>query len=96
MLDVLSLAYEVAAGNADWPALAFKLSELLEGERTLLFLLDAHTEAVELLASKRNSLHDAHHEAMECLGQMLWESQRAGRPPDGDAYVACVQRRATR
>ncbi len=52
-------------------------------------------QAVELLAARRNSLHDAHHEAMECLGQMLWESQRAGRPPDGEAYVACVQRRAT-
>ena len=52
-------------------------------------------QAVELLAAKRTSLHDAHHEAMECLGQMLWESQRAGRPPDGQAYVECVQRRAT-
>ena len=52
-------------------------------------------QAVELLAARRNSLHDAHHEAMECLGQMLWESQRSGRPPDGDAYVGCVQRRAT-
>lgn len=53
-------------------------------------------QAVELLTARRQSLHDAHHEAMECLGQMLWESQRAGRPPDGDAYVACVQQRATR
>ena len=53
-------------------------------------------QAVELLAARRDSLHDAHHEAMECLGQMLWESQRSGRPPDGQAYVACVQRRATR
>ena len=53
-------------------------------------------QAVELLAARRNSLHDAHHEAMECLGQMLWESQRAGRPPDGEAYVECVQRRATK
>ena len=52
-------------------------------------------QAVELLTHKRNSLHQAHHEAMECLGQMLWESQRAGRAPDGDAYTACVQRRAT-
>ncbi|GAC1390098.1 MAG: DUF1841 family protein [Variovorax sp.] len=52
-------------------------------------------QAVELLAARRSSLHDAHHEAMECLGTMLWESQRAGLPPDGDAYVACVQRRAT-
>ena len=53
-------------------------------------------QAVELLAARRNSLHDAHHEAMECLGQMLWESQRSGTPPDGAAYIACVQRRATR
>ncbi len=53
-------------------------------------------QAVELLTRKRNSLHQAHHEAMECLGQMLWESQQAGRPPQGDAYIACIQRHATR
>jgi hypothetical protein len=52
-------------------------------------------QAVELLAARRASLHEAHHEAMECLGQMLWESQRSGRAPDGQAYVDCVQRRAT-
>ena len=53
-------------------------------------------QAVELLTHRLNSLHDAHHAAMECLGRMIWESQRSGRPPDGDAYVACVQRHATR
>ena len=53
-------------------------------------------QAVELLTAKRNSLHDAHHETMECLGKMVWESQRAGRPPDGAAYIDCVQRQATR
>lgn len=53
-------------------------------------------QAVELLTHRLDSLHDAHHAAMDCLGRMLWESQRAGRPPDGDAYVACVQRHATR
>ena len=53
-------------------------------------------QAVELLTHRRDSLHDAHHEAMECLGRMLWESQRAGRPPDGAAYIDCVQRQATR
>ena len=52
-------------------------------------------QAVELLAAKRNSLHDAHHEVMECLGNMLWESQRSGLPPDGQAYIDAVQRRAT-
>ena len=52
-------------------------------------------QAVELLARRRGSLHDAHHEVMDALGQMLWESQRSGRPPDGAAYVDAVQRRAT-
>ena len=53
-------------------------------------------QAIELLTHKRDSLHQAHHEAMDCLGKMLWESQQAGRPPEGDTYIACVQRQATR
>lgn len=52
-------------------------------------------QAVELLTYRRDSLHEAHHEVMDCLGQMMWQSQRAGRPPDGPTYIACVQRRAT-
>ena len=52
-------------------------------------------QAVELLTLRRNSLHEAHHAAMDCLGKMIWESQRAGRPPDGEAYIGCVQRHAT-
>ena len=52
-------------------------------------------QAVELLAHRRQSLHDAHHAAMDCLGRMIWESQRAGRLPDGAAYIDCVQRSAT-
>ncbi|MCS6811231.1 MAG: DUF1841 family protein [Tepidimonas sp.] len=52
-------------------------------------------QAVELLAARRGSLHQAHHEVMDCLGRMIWESQQLGRPPDGAAYVAEVQRRAT-
>lgn len=53
-------------------------------------------QAVELLAAKREDLHAAHHEVMDCLGRMVWESQRAGRPPDGAAYIDCVQQRATK
>jgi hypothetical protein len=52
-------------------------------------------QAVELLTARRDSLHDAHHETMDALGQMIWESQRSDRPPDGHAYIAAVQRRAT-
>ena len=53
-------------------------------------------QAVQLLAAKRNSLHEAHHEVMECLGDMIWQSQRSGLPPDGLVYLAAVCARATR
>ncbi len=53
-------------------------------------------QAVELLAARRGSLHDAHHEVMECLGEMIWASQRSGVPPDGHAYLEAVRQRATR
>lgn len=52
-------------------------------------------QAVQLLAARRNSLHAAHHEVMECLGEMIWASQRSGLPPDGQAYIDAVRRRAT-
>jgi hypothetical protein len=53
-------------------------------------------QAFELLAAKRGSAHDAQHEVMECLGEMVWASQRSGLPPDGERYLECVRRRATR
>ena len=101
--------YHAALANVD-TALA-TMHEAVEGQGNPFLHLSMHLsiseqcsidqprgirQAVELLTHKRDSLHPAHHEAMECLGSMLWESQRAGRPPDGDAYVACVQRHATK
>ena len=53
-------------------------------------------QAVELRAARRNSLHEAQHEVMDCLGEMVWASQRSGLPPDGQAYLEAVRRRATR
>ena len=53
-------------------------------------------QAFERLAARRGSAHAAHHEIMECLGEMIWTSQRSGLPPDGEAYVDCVRRRASR
>jgi hypothetical protein len=53
-------------------------------------------QAFELLSARLGSVHAAHHEVMECLGEMIWESQRSGRPPDGERYIDCVRRRATR
>jgi hypothetical protein len=53
-------------------------------------------QAFELLAARRGSAHEAHHEVMECLGEMVWASQKSGLPPDGERYLECVRRRATR
>ena len=52
-------------------------------------------QAVELLAARLGDLHAAHHEVMECLGQMIADAQARGTAPDGDAYIDCVRRRAT-
>ena len=97
------LSDEQAALAADYPVDAGRTNPFLHlsmhlsiSEQCSIDQPSGIRQAVELLAARRNSLHEAHHEAMECLGQMLWESQRAGRPPDGQSYVACVQRRATR
>lgn len=50
-------------------------------------------QAFEALAHRLGSEHEAHHQIMECLGEMIWNSQRSGLPPDGAAYVECVRRR---
>ncbi len=102
---------EYAADFADVDAALRAMTEVQDGRTNPFLHLSMHLsiseqcsidqprgirQAVELLTHRRNSLHQAHHEAMECLGSMLWESQQAGRPPDGEAYIACVQRHATR
>jgi hypothetical protein len=46
------------------------------------------------LAQRLDSEHEAQHQIMECLGEMLWTSQRNATPPDGMAYVECILRRA--
>ena len=51
--------------------------------------------AVESLAHRRGSMHDARHEAMECLGEMIWLSQRHGTALDNAAYLDCLARKGT-
>jgi len=50
--------------------------------------------ATQALAHRLGSEHEAHHQVMECLGEMIWISQRNGVAPDGAAYLDCVRRRA--
>ncbi len=53
-------------------------------------------QAAQLLSQRLGSEHEAHHQIMECLGEMIWTSQRSGLPPDGQAYIECVKRAAQR
>jgi Domain of unknown function (DUF1841) len=51
--------------------------------------------AVESLTSKLDSLHDAHHVAMEALGSMMWESQRSNTQPNGEVYIEAIKKAAS-
>jgi len=46
------------------------------------------------LTKKLDSEHEAHHQIMESLGEMIWNAQRSGMPPDGGAYIAALHRKA--
>jgi len=41
---------------------------------------------------RRLGIHDAEHAMMECLGQVLWQAQREGHPPDEQAFLECLRR----
>ena len=52
-------------------------------------------QAFESMAS-RTDPHHAAHEIMECLGKVVWESQRLGTPLDSDSYIELIRQRASR
>ncbi len=49
--------------------------------------------AVEALARRRDSAHDARHDVMECLAEMIWQAQRHGAGFDNTAYLDCLARK---
>ena len=55
---------------------------------------------LQLLQGRRASRHEALHDVMECLAEMLWRTQRGNVPSGMDelnaAYLECLDRRAGR
>lgn len=47
------------------------------------------------LSQRLDSRHEAMHQVMECLGEVLWRSQRDNAPIDANAYVESILRRAS-
>jgi len=52
--------------------------------------------AVEALARQRDSTHDARHDVMDCLAEVIWNAQRHGAGFDNAAYLGCIDARARR
>lgn len=50
----------------------------------------------ENLMLKKQTRHAALHDALECLAHTVWQAQRDGRPPDAQAYLECLEKRARR
>ena len=48
----------------------------------------------QVLVSKFHDRHEALHQALECLAEMLWRAQRNATPPDAGVYLSCLERRA--
>ena len=44
------------------------------------------------LAHRLGDPHTTEHAIMECLGQILWEAQRAQALPDEGRYLDCIRR----
>jgi hypothetical protein len=48
--------------------------------------------AYRALVAELGNEHEARHVVLECLGETLWTAQRNAAPPDGAAYVQCIER----
>jgi uncharacterized protein DUF1841 len=49
--------------------------------------------AVEKLAARHGSMHDARHDVMDCLAEVIWQAQRNNAGFDNAAYLACLSRK---
>jgi hypothetical protein len=41
----------------------------------------------------RKGEHDAKHDVLECLGEVVWQAQRNRAAPDAEAYLECLRRK---
>lgn len=50
------------------------------------------TGLYQRLCQRLGDTHEAEHQLMECLAQMLWQAQANQTQPDEQAYLECVRR----
>ena len=49
-------------------------------------------EIADKLSQKLGSMHEVQHAIMECLGQVMWEAQREGKPLDPEKYLEALKK----
>jgi len=76
---------------------------LVEGEEALAIAEQLQIDqppgiraGFERLCQRHGDRHEALHDILDCLGEVIWQSQRNNAPPDGAAYLDCIQRKATK
>jgi hypothetical protein len=42
----------------------------------------------------RKGEHEAKHDVLECLGEVVWHAQRNAAAPDAEMYLECVRRKS--
>lgn len=50
--------------------------------------------AVEALALRHGSMHEARHDVMECLAEIVWQAQRNRTGFDNALYLDCLSRKS--
>ena len=92
--DALAAEFSVESGQSN-PFLHLSM-HLAIAEQLQIDQPPGIRAAYEQLVRRFGNEHDALHQTMECLGEVVWRAQRDRSPPDADAYLDCMRRRATR
>jgi hypothetical protein len=49
---------------------------------------------LQALTERHGDRHQAWHQAIECLAEVMWRAQRDKAAPDAEAYLSCLEGRA--
>jgi hypothetical protein len=51
-------------------------------------------DCYQALCNKYKSSHQAEHDMMECLGEIIWQAQKTGTAPDESIYLSCLKKKS--
>ena len=88
--EARSMDYTVAEGQTN-PFLHLSMHIAIE-EQVSIDSPPGIRSVFERLSAKLDE-HEAHHEIMECLGQVIWQAQRNRGPLDHQLYIELLQQR---